>query len=329
MEWNLWNGWRERNPWKWPETPNPSPGVANARWEDGLELAPALPLQQMTGAQLFSEASLRRAWLAIKRAGGGAGVDGVTLDRFGAELEGELAELCAALAAGSYTPRPVKRVMVPKRSGGLRPLALWALRDRVAQRAVYDLLAPVFEPTFLPCSFGFRPGRKVEDAVGLVIEYRDKNLRWVVDADIEQCFDKINPRRLEGLIRSRVRHPLLLKYVGLWLRAGIFNSADGLPQQAGASQGSVLSPLFANIYLHELDKELIGRGLALVRYADDFVICCQRRVDAETALLHTGRALGKLALGLNETKSRIVHFDEGIEWLGYFFVRGEYYRLSR
>ena len=292
-----------------------------------LSPAPLTPLHRMPPNRLFSEHSLRRAWLAVKRAGGGAGVDGITLDRFAADLDRHLADLRGELAAGRYRPQPVRRILVPKSNGGLRPLALWALRDRVAQRAVYDLISPYFETIFLPCSYGYRPGLSVEDAIGQVIRYRDRNLRWVVDADLDRCFDSIDVRLLEKLIGRRIRHGLLRQYLRGWLCADILNSADGVPQQAGTSQGSVLSPLLANVYLHEFDQELTRRKLALVRYADDFVICCRRKSEAQAAQQTAEKALARLHLSFNEHKGAIVHFDQGFSYLGYFLVRRECYRL--
>lgn len=290
---------------------------------------PPIELHRLSPDQLFTEESLRRAWLAIKRAGGGAGVDGVTLTKFEAELGPSLAALRTELASGNYRPQLVKRVLVPKRSGGLRPLALWALRDRIAQRAIYELIAPLFDKEFLPMSFGFRPGHNVQDAVAQVIAHREQNQRWIVDADIDNCFDSINVYRLAKMVERRLKHPLLCRYVRSWLHAGIFNSADGLPQKAGASQGSVLSPLLANIYLHEFDCAMQKQNLSLVRYADDFVICCQRRSEAEEAMAITTEALQRLDLKLNQHKTRIVHFDEGFSFLGYFFVRRQCYPLTK
>lgn len=204
---------------------------------------------------------------------------------------------------------------------------LWALRDRIAQRAVYDILAPIFEPTFLPCSFGFRSGLGVEQAVQQVLAYRDQNLRWVVDGDIRNCFDAIPTDRLLALVKRKVRSRLLLRYIRSWLDADLMDSLDGAPRRAGVSQGSVLSPLFANIYLHEWDVALTGKELALVRYADDFVICTQRRRDAESALRLATGSLAHLDLAIHPHKTRIVHIDEGFRWLGHFFIRNECYRL--
>ena len=277
--------------------------------------------------QLFSLEAMQRAWLAVKRAGGGAGMDGVTITQFEANLTQELRELQRLLASGEYRPKPVRQVWVPKTRGGLRPLALWALRDRVAQRAVYELLAPVFEPHFLPCSFGFRPGLGVQDAVAALQRQRDTGLRWVVDADIEDCFGAIPTDRLMALIVARVHDRLLRRYVRGWLEADIMNSADGRPRQAGTSQGSVLSPLLANVYLHQVDVLMMREGLAFLRYADDFVIGCRRRREAEAALHFSEQTLQGWGLRLNAHKSRIVHLDQGLTWLGYFFVGNACYAL--
>lgn len=277
--------------------------------------------------RLLTAAAFQHAWLAVKRARGGPGVDGVTLARFESDLATELATLRTEMISGTYRPRPLRQVLVPKSGDGLRSLAIWALRDRVAQRVVYDLLAPVFEPHFLDCSFGFRAGLGVEDAVQATIRHRDANRRWLVDGDIRNCFDSIDRRRLSKLIAKQTPNRLLRRLVQRWLDARILSSADGRPRAAGAAQGGVLSPLFANIYLHEMDRRLLAQDLALVRYADDFVICCRRKADAQAALDEAAKAVAKLGLSLHPQKTSIRHFDQGFEWLGYFFIRNECYRL--
>lgn len=287
-----------------------------------VDVVPATPPEQ-----LFTLAALRRAWLVIKRAGGGAGADGMTLQKFEANLPQELEALRRQLVSGEYQPRLLRRLLAPKASGGLRPLALWALPDRIAQRVVYDIIAPVFEASFLPCSLGFRPGLGVQDAIDRLQKLRDANLQWVVDADIKDCFDSINTHRLLPLVAERVQDELLLRYIERWLEAKIFNTADGAPQKAGASQGSVLSPLLANIYLHQVDCLLMQQKLAALRYADDLVVCCQRKSDAQHALVAVYDALTQWGLRLHEQKTHIVHFTEGFTWLGHFFVRNECYRI--
>jgi group II intron reverse transcriptase/maturase len=310
--------------------PSRAPQIAEPLRLDAREIVEMPPpvSRQQRPERLFTRYALQRAWQAIRQAKGGPGVDGVTLSKFEARLEEELTTLQQELIAGSYRPRPLRQVLVPKAGEGMRGLAIWALRDRVAQRTVYDLLTPVFEPQFLPCSFGFRPGLGVEQAVQSVVTHRDANLRWVVDADIVNCFDAIDSRRLHGLVRRRVRDRLVLRYVEMWLRAELLSSLDGKPRRAGASQGSALSPLLANIYLHQLDVALTAQKLALVRYADDFVICCRRRADAQDALDRARRALAQLGLEVHEQKTQIVHFDQGFAWLGHFFIRQECHRLA-
>lgn len=285
-------------------------------------------LDRAAPERLFTQASLRQAWRAVKQAKGGPGVDGITLQAFEAVLDKELGALQLELASGAYQPQPVRQVLVPKANGGLRPLAIWALRDRVAQRAVYELLAPRFEEEFLPCSFGFRNGRSVQDAIATLESYRDQNLRWVVDADIQDCFDTIHATKLLKLVAQRVRHRLLRHYIAGWLNAEIFNSADGLPKRAGTSQGNVLSPLLANIYLHEVDQALMKHNLAYLRYADDFLICCRYKADALAAQALSRQVLADWGLQLNERKTRIVHFDQGFTWLGYFLLRREVYQVK-
>lgn len=309
-----------------PKTPQTAAPLDIAR-SDAMAVAPPVTRSQPP-ERLFTHAALHQAWRAVKQAKGGPGVDGVTIAQFEARLDEELMALQKELTAGAYRPRPLRQVLVPKAGEGMRGLAIWALRDRVAQRVVYDLIAPVFEPHFLPCSFGYRPGLGVEQAVQRVIDHRNANLRWVVDADIMHCFDAIDSRRLFGMVRQRVRDRLVLRYIEQWLQVQLLSSLDGKPRRAGASQGSVLSPLLANIYLHTLDQALTARGLALVRYADDFVICCRRRADAQSALSQAQAALQRLGLELHPQKTQIVHFDQGFAWLGHFFIRNECHRLA-
>jgi CRISPR-associated protein Cas1 len=305
------------------------PQAGGAREGTAALLRPADVVRPAPPERFFTPAALQRAWRAVRQAGGGAGVDAVTLAAFAARLGEELARLRQDLVEGRYRPRPVRRVLVPKRSGGLRPLAVWALRDRVAQRVVYDIVAPSFEETFLPCSFGYRPGLGPADALARVAGYRMDNLRWVMHGDIEDCFERIPTDRLGGLIRQRVEDPLLRHYIDGWLGAEILNEADGSAARAGAGQGGVLSPLLANIYLNEVDHRLTAEArLALVRYADDLLVCCRRRADAEMALAAVAATLQEFGLRLNARKTRVVHFDQGFAWLGHFLLRDECYPLK-
>jgi RNA-directed DNA polymerase len=278
---------------------------------------------------IFSAEALRRAWQVVRRNGATPGVDRVTMRQFERNRDRNLARLREELVSGTYEPLPVQRVLVPKPGRGLRPLAIWSLRDRVAQRAVHDYLVPILEPRFLDCSYGFRPGRSVADAVQAVIGARDASRRWVVDADIEDCFGSLDHRRLVGQVRAWVQEPAVVALVEKWLRARIYNPARGLPATAAASQGGVITPLLANLYLHAFDVQvtrIVSYG-TLVRFADDFVILCRRRREAEVALVAARQALGRLRLRLNPRKTQLVHFDQGFKFLGVFFLRNEHFYL--
>lgn len=278
---------------------------------------------------IFSAEALRRAWQVVRRNGATPGVDRVTMRQFERNRDRNLARLREELVGGTYEPLPVQRVLVPKPGGGLRPLAIWSLRDRVAQRAVHDYLVPIVEPRFLDCSYGFRPGRSVADAVQAVIGARDASRRWVVDADIEDCFGSLDHRRLVGQVRAWVQEPAVVALIEKWLRARVYNPARGLPATAAASQGGVITPLLANLYLHAFDVQvtrIVSYG-TLVRFADDFVILCRRRREAEVALVAARQALGRLRLRLNPRKTRLVHFDQGFKFLGVFFLRNEHFYL--
>jgi len=282
--------------------------------------------KRQRGHPAFTEQALRRAWRQVRANGGGAGVDGVDIAAFEADLEAQLGSLRRELIQGTYRPRGVRRVLVPKPREGLRPLAVWALRDRVAQRAVYEYLEPFFEAGFLDCSHGFRPGRSVQTAVADVLAARDEGLRWVLDADIKDCFESIEPRLLMGMVRRRVKDKVILRLLEAWLQASIL-TAEGQVRAAGTAQGGVLSPLLCNVYLHPFDVALTRQKLHLVRYADDLVVLCRRRREAMAAAKTATRTLSPLRLELNLHKTQVVHFDQGFRFLGVFFLRNEHFWL--
>lgn len=290
--------------------------------------APRGPLRRVDPAVLFSMDALRRAWLKVKAVGGGPGVDGVSLEQFETKLEENLAWLRRDVLQRRYRPQRVTRLLAPKPNGGLRPLALWSLRDKIAQRVVYDCIEPYFESRFLDCSFGFRPGLGIPDAVRRIVAHREAHRRWVADIDIKNCFDSLDPALLMSFVRQRVKDRFILSLIQAWLRAKVFNALTGPDTAAGAAQGAVLSPLLANIYLHQVDLQLVKQRYHLVRYADDLLICCRRKAEAEQALQATAQALARVRLELNPHKSGVVHFDRGFQFLGVFFLRNEYHYLG-
>ena len=293
-------------------------------WQLGM--APPGALAAPSG--VLSLSALRRAWLAVRANKGGPGVDGMTLARFERQLEDELLTLVTAIAEERYRPQAVRRILLPKRSGGLRPIAIWTIRDRVVQRALYEALLPKCERHFLPCSLGYRPGRGVEDAVKMVIKARKAGQLWVVDADIRECFDHIRTGPLLRVLAGWVPDQRLVRLTKLFLKARVIGGASGKPEMAGASQGSILSPLLCNVYLHTFDEAISKKpGWILVRFADDFVILTKRKEEAHAAKRKAASVLGKLGMKLHPEKTQIVPFEQGFKFLGMFFRGDEVHKV--
>lgn len=262
--------------------------------------------------QVLDLDALRAAWERVARNRGTAGADGVTMRRFGFLLDSNLLHLADAVRDGSYRPGKPRKVVIRTGSGARRKtrvITILPVRDRVLQRAALDVLEPLFEARFLPCSFAYRPGRSVTGAVNRVITLRDRGRAWVVDADIQDCFASVDHALLDSMLASAIPDPSLLALLRQWIAAG----GRGIPL------GGVICPLLCNIYLHELDLALTRRHYPLVRYADDFVILCRSRSEAERVLRSTARILSHLKLELNAHKTKLVSFDEGFTYLGVRF----------
>jgi RNA-directed DNA polymerase len=267
---------------------------------------------------------LWRGWVAVRANDGAPGIDHTTLDQieheYGAlRLVGELA---TELRQGRYRPLPARGVMIPKpgRREEFRPLAIAAVRDRVVQAALKIVLEPVFEADFLPCSFGFRPRRSTHDALQVVIDEAWRGRRWVVETDIADCFSAIPHEGLMQAIEERIVDQSVLKLLRQILGAGVMQDGQVRREVTGAAQGGPISPLLCNLYLHRLDREWDEAEGVLVRFADDMIVMCWSKSQAERALERLTDLLAVLGLQPKAAKTRIVHLEvggEGLDFLGF------------
>jgi RNA-directed DNA polymerase len=260
---------------------------------------------------------------------GAAGVDHQTVEGFLAHRPKELERLHEALRTDSYRPQAVRRTWIQKPgSREQRPLGVPSVRDRVVQTALLHVLEPIFDVTFAEHSYGFRHGRGCHQALERVEELLESVHVYVVDADIKSYFDTIPKPRLMARVREKVSDRRVLRMVEMFLEQGVMDGLREWTPEKGTPQGAVLSPLLANLYLNPLDHLLAEAGLAAVRYADDFVILCKTREEAEAALALVQRWVAENELTLHPTKTKIVDArTEGLDFLGYHF-RGEL-RLPR
>lgn len=399
--------------------------------------------------QLCEIETLETAWRKVRANKGGPGSDGVTIQQFETHLTKHLNQLSREIGEERYYPLPVQTFIVKKANGSTREISVLALKDRIVQRAVCDLITPIYEAIFLDCSYGYRPNRGVPQAITQVNAIRSEGYDWVVHADIENCFDTMDNRILMRFLRATIKESSILRLIQMWLDLGciveqrksvkwvghIENAAhaigegfdqvikqlgpypqhldaytpithkqlpdewldhdtefslqqsqprasttneflvnigrDGLllllanskrigklltaknlvvvapivlatlaapavagivkerinqPRKSGILQGSPLSPLLANLYLHAFDKSMTRSGIQMVRYADDLLLLCRSEGRAQQALSHAQKRLATLKLQLNPKKTKIAHFDNGVEFLGHVFDRDGCYQ---
>ena len=269
---------------------------------------------------------LMAAGSVIRKEDGAAGVDGQGCALLAAQLHETGAELARLLKTDRYEPRPVKRVWIDKLgSHEKRPLGIPTVRDRVVQTALLYVLEPIFERDFAEHSYGFRPGRNAQQALARVGTLLAQGQTWVVDADLKGCFDSIPQDKLLAAVRKKVADGSVLSLLAKYLQPGVLESAkDWQPTEQGTPQGAVISPLLANIYLDPLDQQRAGRGRAMIRYADDFIILCRRQAEAEAALAEVAAWVQEAGLVLHPQKTRIVDASQpgGFDFLGWHFEQG-------
>jgi len=277
--------------------------------------------------------TLQEAWKKVKANKGAPGVDGNSIRYIEAEygVAQFLKDIQTELLNKTYQPEKIRRVWIEKPGQKeKRPLGIPTVKDRVIQQAVKLIIEPILEVDFQNCSYGFRPGRNAHQAIEQVSKYLAFGCRWVIDLDIKAYFDTIPHERLITLLQKRITDKWIIRIVRRWLKTGILDGKEIYHSATGTPQGGVLSPLLANLYLNELDKEWEKRDYAnrykqdshLIRYADDLVILCPTQEIAQNLYREIEAFLNSLELKLNQEKSRIVYLKKGFDFLGFHFTSG-------
>jgi len=271
----------------------------------------------------LSPASLRRAFARVRENHGCAGCDGVTIAEFERDLDARLQELRRSVEDESYFAWPLRKIEVEKRPGSpeRRTLLVPTVADRVLQTAVAAFLEPILEPEFEECSFAYRRGRSVRMAVERVHALFQQGYRWVLDADIDAFFDSVSRELVFSRLAPLVHDETVLRLTRLWLDYAVWDGLHLTRPPLGLPQGAVLSPTLANLCLDAFDERLLGAGLKLVRYSDDFVVLSKSRKAAQDALELTAEALAQLRLKLKDGKTQLVRASEGFRFLGVIFLK--------
>lgn len=267
-------------------------------------------------AHLIDVPALQRAY-ERQRARAAVGVDGMTKKRYGQDLHANLTDLHERLRNKRYRHQPIKRVRIPKGNGKTRPLGISAFEDKVVQAALHELLEAVYEQDFRDCSYGFRPGRSAHDAIRVFHRAAAAGeVNWVLEADIASFFDEIPRQHLQEFIARRIPDGSIRRLVGKCLHVGVLDGEELTTPDTGTAQGSVLSPMLANIYLHyvldlwferDVKPRMHGRA-QLIRYADDFILCFEREDDARRVLGVLPKRMAKYGLTLHPDKTRLIPF---------------------
>jgi len=259
------------------------------------------------------------AWLKVAQNNGCAGTDGITIEQFAANIQGNLIRLQEDLITCAYQPSPLLRFYVDKGDGESRALSVLTVRDRVAQQAVTAVLTPIFDATFEECSYGFRKGKGRKQALMEIVRLRDMGYLYVLDADIEKFFDNIDHFLLIQRLADLVPEESVVRLVASWLTVDVHDGNTVCQLNKGVPQGSSLSPLLSNLYLDLFDKVMIEQGYKLIRYCDDYVILAKQHAVAAQALQLSDHLLEQLKLSLKAEKTQIVTFEQGFRYLGVTF----------
>ena len=276
--------------------------------------------------KMYRPQVLLAAWHQVRNKGRAVGSDHQSPEQFEKHLEKNLGKLEEELRTGTYRPRPIRRTYIDKPgSKEKRPLGIPTVRDKVVQTALKMVIEPIFEHQFIDTSFGFRPGKGCKNALGKVEQLLKAGYTHVVDADLKSYFETIGHEHLMQLVQQHIADSRVLELIQGFLKQQILEDLRLWTPETGSPQGAVISPLLSNIYLHGVDKAMKEAGYEMVRYADDFVILCKSREQAQSALAHVAELVRELGLTLHGDKTSLVdtgQTGEGFEFLGYHFENG-------
>jgi RNA-directed DNA polymerase len=274
--------------------------------------------------KVYKRQNLEIAWARVKEKRGCGGIDGESIEVFERDHETNLKRLHEELKAETYQPQPVRQQMIPKpgQPGKMRPLGIPTIYDRVCQQALLNRLEPIFDPVFDEANFGYRKGKSPKDALRKVWNEIQVGNEWIVDADLKDFFGSADHEKLMILLNQRISDGRVLRLIESILKAGCYAQGKRLPTEQGTPQGAVISPLLSNILLTPFDKEMRHKGYRLTRWADDWVVTCKTRSEANAALIAARKILDKLGVVLHAEKTRIVHIRYGFEFLGYKIKQG-------
>lgn len=257
--------------------------------------------------EILYKDNLNRAFKRVKAKKGAPGVDGITVDEIGAYLRENQKELIERIKRGKYTPDPVRRVEIPKPDGGIRKLGIPTVKDRIFQQAITQQLMPIYELLFSDNSYGYRPGRDAKDAITKVKAYAEQEYTHAVALDLSKYFDTLNHEKLLIILRRNVKDERVIQWIKRYLKSGVMENGVVMETEEGSPQGGNISPLLANIYLNEFDREYEKRGVAFVRYADDIVLLAKSERAAKRLLETSTKYLEEtLKLKVNQEKSCVV-----------------------
>jgi RNA-directed DNA polymerase len=293
------------------------------RLVDWLKLTGAKKVHSLVD-KIYKMKNLELAWEKVRQNKGAGGIDGESIEVFEEQAAVNLRRLHEEIKSDIYQPQPVRQKEIPKpeEPGKYRTLGIPTIYDRVCQQALLNRLGPIFEPIFDEANFGYRKGRSAKDALRKVWKELQEGYEWIVDADLRDFFGSVDHKKLMILVNQRVSDGRVLRMIEKILKAGCYAQGRRLPTEQGTPQGGVISPLLSNILLTPFDCEMRRRGYRLTRYADDWVVTCKTREEAEVVVAIAKRILKELGVTLHAEKTRIVHVRGGFEFLGYKIKRG-------